>query len=64
MSELARKILDHVYGVLPGGVVHSNSGTTIEVSSNGTSMVGAKELEKVLFKRYREMSESGPTPKK
>jgi hypothetical protein len=60
MSELTRKILDHVYGVLPGGVVHSNSGTAIEVSSNGTSKVGAKELEKVLFKRFREMNGSAP----
>jgi hypothetical protein len=55
MSSKSTKFMDFFQGVLPGGVVRSDSGTAINVSSNGTSTVPAKELEKVIFKRFGEM---------
>ncbi len=55
MSDKSTKFRDFFQGVLPGGVVRSDSGVAINVSANGTSTVAAKELEKVIFKRFNEM---------
>jgi hypothetical protein len=46
-------------GITPGGIEHSTLGTSINVSSNGTSSISATDLEKVIFKRYQEMNEVG-----
>ena len=47
---------DYLSSPGPRGVVHSNSGTVIDVSANGTTSVPAKELGKILFRRFAEMS--------
>ena len=56
MSGTSAKFKDFFNGVTPGGVVRSNSGATINVSSNGTSTVPARELEQIIFKRFDEMT--------
>jgi hypothetical protein len=55
MSNKSTKFVDFFQGILPGGVVRSDAGTAINISSNGTSTVPAKELEKVIFRRFGEM---------
>ncbi len=51
-----KKFLDFISRAAPGGVVHSDDGVTIEISSNGTSSTVPDEaLERVLFKRFNEM---------
>jgi hypothetical protein len=49
------------HSLLPGGVVRSDAGTVINVSSNGTSTIPAQELEKVIFKRFDEMKLIDPS---
>jgi hypothetical protein len=44
-----------LWSVLPGGIVRSVLGTTISVSSNGTSTINPPDLEGVVFRRFREM---------
>jgi hypothetical protein len=58
MNDPVAKLREY-FSILPGGVVRSNSGTTIDVSSNGTTSVPAKDLEKIVFDRFREMSAAG-----
>lgn len=56
MSSRFRKFAEQLVGaVKPGGVEHSTSGASINVSSNGTSTVSASALEKIVFKRFEDM---------
>jgi hypothetical protein len=49
------------WSVTPGGVEHTTLGTSINVSSNGTSTVSSsnEQLAKVVFKLFEEMNAPG-----
>jgi hypothetical protein len=56
MSSKWRRFAEQLVGaVKPGGVERSTLGTSINVSSNGTSTIPARDLERIVFKRFEDM---------
>ena len=60
MNSRLAKIGEWLGSAAPGGVVHTDSGVTLHVSSNGTTSVPASSLEAIVFKRFEEMHAAKP----
>ena len=54
------KLRELVDSLTAGGVVHSNSGNAIHVSSNGTTTASSGALSKVVRESFRAMRDSSP----
>ncbi len=52
------KFREFVDALKPAGVVHSNSGTAIHVSANGTTTASDSALDKIVRERFQDMRTS------
>ena len=57
------KFREFVDSLKAAGVVHSDSGTAIHVSANGTTTASAGALDKIVRERFRDMRTTPPHTK-